>query len=74
MDAPADNVPLSAFGRAILWGWPSAVMALPAWNAGFSRHSPPQAGGGPDLMRRDGSVARANAPGVDEAPAGRCAG
>ena len=24
----------------------------PAWNAGFSRHSPPQAGGGTDLTRR----------------------
>ena len=35
-----------------------------AWNAGFSRHSPPQAGGGTDLIRRDGSAASTNAPGV----------
>ena len=28
-----------------------------AWNAGFSRHSPPQAGGGTDLIRRDGAAA-----------------
>ncbi len=39
-------------------------MAPPAWNAGFSRHSPPQAGGGMDLIRRDGSGTRANAPWV----------
>ncbi len=35
-----------------------AVMAPPAWSAGFSRHSPPQAGGGTDLICRDGVKAR----------------
>ena len=39
-------------------------IAPTAWNAGFSRHSPPQAGGGTDRIRRDGSNARATAPGV----------
>ena len=34
------------------------------WNAGFSRHSPPKAGGETNLIRRDGSAALANAPGV----------
>ena len=52
-------------------------MAPQAWNAGFSRHSPPQAGGGTDLIRRDRLAARANAPGerrTARGPAGRCAG
>ena len=39
-------------------------MARLAWSAGFSRHSPPKAGGGTDLMRRDGAAAPAKAPGV----------
>ena len=39
-------------------------MAGTAWNAGFSRHSPPQAGGDTDVMRRDGAAARASTPGV----------
>ena len=39
-------------------------MAGTAWNAGFSRHSPPQAGGGTDLIRGDGSVERADLRGV----------
>ena len=35
-----------------------AVSVAPtAWNAGFSRHSPPQAGGGPDLIPLDGAPA-----------------
>ena len=37
-------------------------MAETAWNAGFSRHSPPKAGGETDLIRPDGAAARANTP------------
>ena len=33
-------------------------MAHAVWNAGFSRHSPPQAGGGVNLITRDGAHAR----------------
>ena len=33
-------------------------MAHGAWNAGFSRHSPPQAGGGANRITRDGAPAR----------------
>ena len=36
------------------------------WNAGFSRHSPPQAGGGTDLIRRDGAAARPSTRGSNE--------
>ena len=54
----------SSCQNAVSRGWPAAVMAPSAWNAGFSRHSPPQAGGESDLIRRDGSAARAHAPGV----------
>ena len=50
--------------NAVLRGSPTVVIAPPAWNAGFSRHSPPKAGGRTDLMCRDGSAAPANAPGV----------
>ncbi len=32
-------------------------MAPPAWSAGFSRHSPPEAGGGKDLICGDGAKA-----------------
>ena len=41
----------------------SREVARTAWNAGFSRHSPPQASGGTDRIRRDGSNACATAPG-----------
>ena len=37
-------------------GTPSARMAHPAWNAGFSRHSPPQAGGEASFIRRNGAA------------------
>ena len=37
---------------AVVRGWPTARLAPPAWNAGFSRHSPPKAGGGTNLTRR----------------------
>ena len=48
----------------------STAAATPtAWNAGFSRRSPPQAGGGTDLMRRDGAAARPSTRVSDEPPA-----
>ena len=33
-------------------------MAHGVWNAGFSRHSPPQAGGGANLITQDGAHVR----------------
>ena len=36
---------------------PPTLTTPTAWNAGFSRHSPPQAGGGTDLIRQDGATA-----------------
>ena len=40
-----------------------------AWNAGFSRYGPPQAGGETDLVRRKGAAARQCTGGSDEAAA-----
>ena len=62
LEAPADPGEQLRAGSWRFRRWSSE--GATAWNAGFSRHSPPQAGGGTDLMRRDGSAARANAPRV----------
>ena len=44
--------------RAVRPATPRVCVAHGAWNAGFSRHSPPQAGGGAKLIARDGAHAR----------------